>query len=214
MSGFHFSKVLKFKIRRGGEGVVEDISPLPPVSSVASNPGATVLQMLEVTTDNSSYIPPALEKASAKSEEEAFRVPTSPPPSKYEYINIGSHCDELDPTVLGKLPPSAANAAASVHKYWTSAFGKVADNAKLTELLKLAEMYTSRSHVFNCELYKLLEMKVDELCSVTGRDEDVEALRAENKDLRGRLAFSENVRARATYDVMKAQTIQKACVDA
>ncbi|KAL2494461.1 hypothetical protein Fot_38218 [Forsythia ovata] len=82
------------------------------------------------------------------------------------------------------------------------------------ELLKLAEMYTSRSHVLNCELYKVLEMKVDELRSVIGEDEDVEAMRAKNKDLRARLAFSEDARARATYDVMKTRTIQKPCVDA
>ncbi|KAL2520157.1 hypothetical protein Fot_24080 [Forsythia ovata] len=43
---------------------------------------------------------------------------------------------------------------------------------------------------------------------------DVEALRAENKYLRARLAFSEDTRAHATYNVMKARTIQKACVDA
>ncbi|KAL2549929.1 hypothetical protein Fot_11459 [Forsythia ovata] len=175
-------------------GAVEDISPLPLVPSATSDPEATVLQTPEVTTDNSSYIPPAPEvtskvsstsiparlvhlpgnarqsekrKASAKSGEEAFQAPTSPPPSKYEYINIGSRRDDLDPTVLGKLPPPTAIAAASVHKYWTSAFGKAADDAKLTKLLKLAEMYTSRSHVLNCELYKVLEMKVDELRSVT-----------------------------------------------
>ncbi|KAL2489312.1 hypothetical protein Fot_42604 [Forsythia ovata] len=193
MSSFYFSKVPKFKTRRGG--VVEDISPPPPVPSATSDPGTTVLHMSEMTTDNSSYIPLAPEttsevpstsiparpvpsprsarqsgkrKACAKSGEEAFRAPTSPPSSKYEYINIGSCRDELDPTVLGKLPPPAAKEAASVHKYWTSTFGKAADNAELTELLKLAEMYTSRSHVLNCELYRLLEMKVDELCSVTG----------------------------------------------
>ncbi|KAL2520615.1 hypothetical protein Fot_24538 [Forsythia ovata] len=32
----------------------------------------------------------------------------------------------------------AAVAAASVHKYWTSTFGKAAENTELTELLKLA----------------------------------------------------------------------------
>ncbi|KAL2537977.1 hypothetical protein Fot_19368 [Forsythia ovata] len=188
MSGFYFSKVPKFKIRRGG--VDEDISSPPLVPSTTSGLGATMLQILEMMTDSSSYIPPAPEatsevlstsilarpvpfsgsarqlgkrKAGAKSGEEAFRAPTSPPPGKYKYINIGSHRDKLDPTVLGKLPPPAAKAAASVHKYWTSAFGKAADNTELTELLKLAEMYTSRSHVLNCELYKLLEMKVDKL---------------------------------------------------
>ncbi|KAL2559438.1 hypothetical protein Fot_04177 [Forsythia ovata] len=118
--------------------------------------------MPEMTMDNFSYIPPAPEatlevpstliharpvpspestrqsekmKAVAKSGEEAFRAPTSPSPSKYEYIDIGSRQDELDPTVLGKLPSSAANTTASVHKYWTSAFGETADNAELTELL-------------------------------------------------------------------------------
>ncbi|KAL2509216.1 hypothetical protein Fot_32863 [Forsythia ovata] len=153
-------------------------------------------------------------KVGAKSEEEASRASTSSPLGKCEYINIGSRQDKLDPTVLGKLPPAVAIAATSVHKYWTSVFGKAAETAEVTELVKLAEMYTSRSHVLNRELYKLLEMKVDELHSVIGEDEDVEAMRAENKHLRARLAFSENARTRATYDVMKAQTIQKACVDA
>ncbi|KAL2495743.1 hypothetical protein Fot_39500 [Forsythia ovata] len=115
---------------------------------------------------------------------------------------------------LGKLPPAVVNAASSVHKYWTSAFGKAAETSEVTELLKLAEMYTSRSHVLNYELYKMLEMKVDKLRSVIGDDEDVEAMRAENKDLRARLVFSEDARALATYDVTNARTIQKVCVDA
>ncbi|KAL2514645.1 hypothetical protein Fot_28616 [Forsythia ovata] len=102
----------------------------------------------------------------------------------------------------------------SVHKYWTSAFGRVVDDTELTELLKLAEMYTSCSHVLNCKLYKLLGMRIDEMRSTAGEDGDVEALRAENKDLRKKLAFSEDARARATYDIAKAQTIQKACVEA
>ncbi|KAL2544528.1 hypothetical protein Fot_13761 [Forsythia ovata] len=123
-------------------------------------------------------------KAGAKSGEEASRASTSPP--------------------LGKLPPAVSIAVTSVHKYWTSAFGKAADTAEVTELVKLAEMYTSRSHVLNCELYKLLEMKVDELHSVIGEDEDVEAMGAENKHLRARLAFSEDARTRATYDITKA----------
>ncbi|KAL2493946.1 hypothetical protein Fot_37703 [Forsythia ovata] len=238
MSGFHFSKVPKFKIRHGG--VVEDTSPPHLAPSSASSSRSTVLQVLEMTTDNpytlhapettsdvlSTSVPArpvpspgsarqsGKRKAGAKSGEEASRASTFPPLGKYEYINIGSHQDKLDPTVLGKLTPVVANAAASVHKYWTSAFGKTAETVKVTELLKLAEMYTSYSHVLNCELYKMLEMKVDELCSVIGEDEDVEAMRVENKDLRARLAFSEDTRARATYDVTKARTIQKACVDA
>ncbi|KAL2520069.1 Uncharacterized protein Fot_23992 [Forsythia ovata] len=122
--------------------------------------------------------------------------------------------DELDPTVLGKLPAPAAIAAASVHKYWTSAFEKAADNAELMELLKLAEMYTSRSHALNCELYKVLAMKVDELCSIVGGDEDVNALCSENKDLRERLAISEDARTRAIYDLTKVKRIQSVCVQA
>ncbi|KAL2507760.1 hypothetical protein Fot_31407 [Forsythia ovata] len=108
----------------------------------------------------------------------------SPPLSKCEYINIGTREDKLDPTVLRKLPPAVAIAATSVHKYWTSAFGKAADTAEVTELMKLAEMYTSHSHVLNCDLYKMLEIKVDKIHSVIGEDEDVEAMRAENKHLR------------------------------
>ncbi|KAL2456381.1 hypothetical protein Fot_56901 [Forsythia ovata] len=60
----------------------------------------------------------------------------------------------------------------------------------------------------------MLEMKVDKLRSVIGEDGDVEAIRAENKDLWARLVFSEDVRTHVTYDVTKARTIQKACVDA
>ncbi|KAL2501629.1 hypothetical protein Fot_35477 [Forsythia ovata] len=75
-------------------------------------------------------------------------------------------------------------------------------------------MYTSRSHVLNCELYKVLAMKVDELHSTVMRGEDIDALRLENKDLREQLAFSKDARARAIYDITKAGTIQKACVRA
>ncbi|KAL2549881.1 Uncharacterized protein Fot_11411 [Forsythia ovata] len=124
MLGFYFSKVPKFKIRRGG---LWKISPPPPVPSGVSDLGATMLQMLEMTTDNSSYIPPAPEstyevpstsiptrpvpspgsarqsgkrKAGAKRGEEALWASSSLPPGKYKYINIGSRRDELDPTVL------------------------------------------------------------------------------------------------------------------
>ncbi|KAL2501713.1 hypothetical protein Fot_35561 [Forsythia ovata] len=75
-------------------------------------------------------------------------------------------------------------------------------------------MYTSRNHVLNCELYKLLEMKIDELHSTTRGDEDVEALRGENKDLREQLVFFKDARARAIYDVAKAEKIQGVCVQA
>ncbi|KAL2545226.1 hypothetical protein Fot_14459 [Forsythia ovata] len=104
-------------------------------------------------------------KAETDGREGAFRTPVSLP---VERINIGFHRDELDPTILGKLPAPAAIAATSINKYWTSAFEKAADNAELIELLKLAKMYTSCSHMLNCELYKVLAMKVDELCSTVG----------------------------------------------
>ncbi|KAL2489789.1 Uncharacterized protein Fot_43081 [Forsythia ovata] len=91
-------------------------------------------------------------------------------------------------------------------------FHQAVDTAEVTELMKLAEMYTSRNHVLNCELYKMLEMRVAEIQSALGEDENAEAMRAEVKRLRARLAFSEDARSRATYDVTKAQTIQKACV--
>ncbi|KAL2514534.1 hypothetical protein Fot_28505 [Forsythia ovata] len=47
----------------------------------------------------------------------ASRIFIPPPAGKYEYINIGSCRDELDPTVLRKLPAPVAIAVASVHKY-------------------------------------------------------------------------------------------------
>ncbi|KAL2557620.1 Ethanolamine-phosphate cytidylyltransferase [Forsythia ovata] len=78
----------------------------------------------------------------------------------------------------------------------------------------MAEMYTSQSYVLNCELYKVLAMKVGELHSMVGRDEYVDVLRLENKNLREQLAFSKDARARAIYDITKAKTIQTACVQA
>ncbi|KAL2549757.1 hypothetical protein Fot_11287 [Forsythia ovata] len=159
---------------------------------MASAPGVTILQTPETTVCSSLLISPVptvtseapsisfpagpaslpkglrqsgKRKAEIDGREEAFRTPV---PFSVERINIKFRVDELDPTVLGKLSASAAIAAVSVHKYWTSAFGKAADNAELMELLKLAEMYTSRSHVLNYELYKVLAMKVDELRSTVG----------------------------------------------
>ncbi|KAL2479244.1 hypothetical protein Fot_48258 [Forsythia ovata] len=136
MSSFYFSNVPKLKIRH--RGVVDDISPPLPV------PWVIVLQTLETIVGSSSFISPASgvttgvssalfstghvpssensrqsgkKKAGANSKDEAFRTPVPPPANKYEYINIGSHRDELDPTVLEKLLAPAAIAVASVHKY-------------------------------------------------------------------------------------------------
>ncbi|KAL2551507.1 hypothetical protein Fot_05126 [Forsythia ovata] len=236
MSGFHFSKVSKFKIRRGG--IVEDVSPPHLVSSVVSGSRPTVLQGHEMVVGNppappapevradilsptnlarhgsppENVRPSARKKPKVESGEPASRTPVSPPSGRREYINIGTRQDEQDPSVVEKLPSAVALAATSVHKYWTSSFRKAVDTAEVTELMKLVEMYTSRSHVLNCELYKILEMKVDEIQSVLGEDENAEAMRAKIKRLRARLAFSEDAWSRATYDVTKAQTIQKACI--
>ncbi|KAL2514949.1 hypothetical protein Fot_28920 [Forsythia ovata] len=183
------------------------ISAASVVTSDASSTSSPV--GLAPSSENSRQ--PGKRKAKTDGRERAFRTPV---PLHVERINIEFHRDELDPMVLGKLPAPAAIAAASVHKYWTSAFGKAADNAELMKLLKLAEMYTSRSHVFNCELYKVLAMKVDELRSTVGGDEDVNTKRSENKDLRERLAIFKDVRVRAIYDVTKANKIQSVCVQA
>ncbi|KAL2537952.1 hypothetical protein Fot_19343 [Forsythia ovata] len=58
----------------------------------------------------------------------------------------------------------------------------------------------------------MLEMRVAEIQSALGEDENAEAMRAEIKRLRARLAFSKDARSRITYDVTKAQTIQIACI--
>ncbi|KAL2520675.1 hypothetical protein Fot_24598 [Forsythia ovata] len=156
--------------------------------------------------------PSARKKPKVESGEQASRTPVSLPPGRREYINIGARQDELDPSVVEKLPSAVALVAASVHKYWTSPFGNAVDTTKVTELMKLAEMYTYRSHVLNCELYKMLEMRVVEIQSALGEDENAEAMRAEIKRLRARLVFLEDAQSHATYYVTKAQTIQKACI--
>ncbi|KAL2557667.1 Uncharacterized protein Fot_02406 [Forsythia ovata] len=148
--------------------------------------------------------PSAKRKPKVESREQASRTSVSLPPGRCEYINIGARQDKLDPSVVEKLPSAVALAATSVHKYWTSSFGKAVDTAEVTELIKLVEMYTFRSHVLNCELYKMQKMKVDEIHSALSEDEDVEAMRAEIKRLRAQLAFSEDAQTRATYDVTKA----------
>ncbi|KAL2537065.1 Uncharacterized protein Fot_18456 [Forsythia ovata] len=58
MSGFHFPKVPKFKVRR--RGVVDDASLLHLASSTTFGSRPTVLQESETTVGN-SHIPPAPE---------------------------------------------------------------------------------------------------------------------------------------------------------
>ncbi|KAL2544400.1 hypothetical protein Fot_13633 [Forsythia ovata] len=61
---------------------------------------------------------------------------------------VSSHFPlELDSAVLETLLATSAMAAASVHKYWTSTWAKATDNADISELLKMAEISTVRSHV-------------------------------------------------------------------
>ncbi|KAL2493776.1 Uncharacterized protein Fot_37533 [Forsythia ovata] len=96
--------------------------------------------------------------------------------------------DKFDPAILGKLPSPSAIDIASVHKYWTPAWAKATDNVDLLKLLKLVKMNTSRSHILNCELYKVLGMKIDRLHSTIMGAEDIDELHSKNKILRLRLA--------------------------
>ncbi|KAL2522138.1 Uncharacterized protein Fot_26061 [Forsythia ovata] len=227
---------LLVQIRRGG--IVEDVSPPHLASSAVFGSRPTVLQGPETVmgyppvspapearadvpfptnparrgSSSENVRPSAGKKPKVESGKQASRTPVSLSPDRREYINIGARQDKLDPSVVEKLSSAVALAATSVHKYWTSSFGKAVDTAEVMELMKLAEMYISRSHVLNCELYKILEMRVAEIQSALGEDENAEAMRAEIKRLRVRLAFLEDARSRATYDVTKAQTIQKACI--
>ncbi|KAL2538747.1 Uncharacterized protein Fot_20138 [Forsythia ovata] len=140
--------VPEFKIRRGR--IVEDVSPPHLASFAASGSRPTVLQGSETVVGNPPA-PPAPEvradipsptnpaghgsppgnvKASARkkpkveSGEQASRTPVSSPFGRREYINIGPRKDELDPSVVEKLPLAVALAATSVHKYWTSSSGR------------------------------------------------------------------------------------------
>ncbi|KAL2471637.1 hypothetical protein Adt_39773 [Abeliophyllum distichum] len=111
-----------------------------------------------------------------------------------EHINIGSHQDELNLSILEKLLPPSAIVAASVHKYWTSVWVRTTKDADLPELIKMVEMNTAQSHVLNYELYKVLVMKVDILRSTVVGVKDINALRSENKVLCARLAIAEDAR--------------------
>ncbi|KAL2501654.1 hypothetical protein Fot_35502 [Forsythia ovata] len=57
-------------------------------------------------------------------------------------------------------------------------------------------------------------MKFDNLRSTVGGGEDIDALRLENKDLWEQLAIFKDARVRAIYDITKAGTIQRACIQA
>ncbi|KAL2557812.1 hypothetical protein Fot_02551 [Forsythia ovata] len=115
MSGFYFSEVPKFKIRRGR--IVEDVSPTHLASSAVSGSRPTVLQgpetgmgyppvspAPEVRADvlfptnpvrrgssSGNVRPSAGKKPKVESGEQASWTPVSPPPGRREYINIGAH---------------------------------------------------------------------------------------------------------------------------
>ncbi|KAL2501672.1 hypothetical protein Fot_35520 [Forsythia ovata] len=105
-------------------------------------------------------------------------------------------------------------AVASVNKYWTSVWARATESADLSELIKMAEMNTVRSHVLNCEVYKMLAMKVDELCSTVVGTWDIDVLRLENKTLCARLAIVADSMAQAMFKVTKVGTIQMICAQA
>ncbi|KAL2545669.1 hypothetical protein Fot_14902 [Forsythia ovata] len=125
-----------------------------------------------------------------------------------ERINVGSRQDELDMAILEKLPFPSITAAGSIHNI------RAREGADLLELIKMAEMNTYRSHVLNCEVYKVLAMKVDELCSMVTGAEDIDALRSKNKVIRARLAIVEDTRAQAVFKITKFEMIQRTRINA
>ncbi|KAL2470717.1 hypothetical protein Adt_38853 [Abeliophyllum distichum] len=201
MSGFYFSSMPKFKIRRSGV--------VGYVSRLVSTPGITGRKAPEVMAGGSSPNPMALpsetlgqlekKKAamgggdemampdqgmgdgrksqrvrygkggpSSEAENRAHvdqatpRASHSPSVGKTENINIGLVHGRLDPDVLDELPPTARQAAVSVYRYWPPSFAKDVAGADLKQLVRLAEMHTARSHVLNCEVYKMLAVKTEE----------------------------------------------------
>ncbi|KAL2488771.1 hypothetical protein Fot_42063 [Forsythia ovata] len=70
-------------------------------------------------------------------------------------------------------------------------------------------MSTAHSHVLDCELYKVLGMKIDKLRSTVVGADDIEALRSKQKILNSRLAVSEDARAQAEFKIIKSETIQR-----
>ncbi|KAL2529734.1 hypothetical protein Fot_22335 [Forsythia ovata] len=105
-------------------------------------------------------------------------------------------------------------AAVSVDKYWTSVWARTTESVDPLGLIKMAEMNTTRSHVLNCEVYKMLAMKLDELRSTVVGIEDIDALCSKNKVIRARLAIVEDARAQAVFQLTKSQTIEMMCADA
>ncbi|KAL2545654.1 hypothetical protein Fot_14887 [Forsythia ovata] len=110
--------------------------------------------------------------------------------------------------ILEKLPFPSITAAGSIHNI------RAREGADLLELIKMAEMNTYRSHVLNCEVYKVLAMKVDELRSMVTSAKDIDALRSKNKVIRTRLAIVEDARAQAVFKITKFEMIQRTRINA
>ncbi|KAL2510423.1 hypothetical protein Fot_34070 [Forsythia ovata] len=88
------------------------------------------------------------------------------------------------------------------------------DNIDLLEMLKLEEMNTFRSHVLNCELYKVLTMKINELRSTIVDVEDIDELLSKKKIIHSRLAIFEDARTQDEYKITMAKMIQRLSVKA
>ncbi|KAL2538251.1 hypothetical protein Fot_19642 [Forsythia ovata] len=78
----------------------------------------------------------------------------------------------------------------------------------------MTKMSTAWSHVLNCELYKVLVMKVDELRSTVTGTEDIDELRSENKILCSMLAIYDDAREQAEFKIINSEMIQMLSVSA
>ncbi|KAL2550191.1 Uncharacterized protein Fot_11721 [Forsythia ovata] len=75
-------------------------------------------------------------------------------------------------------------------------------------------MSTTWSHVFNCELYKVLAIKVDELRSMVTGEDDIDELRSENNILCSMLTIFKDARAQAEFKIIKSEMIQRLSLSA
>ncbi|KAL2545902.1 MLP-like protein [Forsythia ovata] len=72
-------------------------------------------------------------------------------------------------------------------------------------------MSTARSHVLNCELYKVLASYVE---SKTMDSKDDDELPSKNKILHSKLALTEEARHQVEFKAIKSETMQNVCNDA
>ncbi|KAL2542505.1 hypothetical protein Adt_03483 [Abeliophyllum distichum] len=159
MAGFYFSKILLFKITgaevRGGKKTLPpqflvSSTALVPVATVSLDKGkgiaknagekvvpkrivedeADAVDSKRVKRGRMTHLPKTRESITSLQGVAWITIPVL-----YDWterINIRSCQDELDLAVLEKLPPPSAMVVASVHKDWTSAWAKAADDADLS----------------------------------------------------------------------------------